>query len=101
MGGYYPLYPPEYASGWKGGGEGREVGGVVVRPRFEGASISSRSFFKAFKNSTKCFGSGSGAKSPDPTGSATLHTDIIYRTRKPGNVRTVHSRFCGRGGGEV
>ena len=92
-GGYYPLYPPEYATGWKGGREGREGGGVVGRPHFEGASLSSRVFFKAFKNSTKCLGSGSGirvlkpdpdsdpekfkiriririqAKSPDPTGS--------------------------------
>ena len=38
------LYPPEYATGWKGGREGREGGGVLGRPHFEGASLSSRVF---------------------------------------------------------
>ena len=57
-GGYYPLYPPECATGWMGGGVGRKGEGVVGRPHFEGASLSSRVFFKAFKYSTKCLGSG-------------------------------------------
>ena len=57
---------PEYATGWKGGGEGREGGGVVGRPHFEGANLSSRAFFKAFKKSTKCLGSGIRVLKPDP-----------------------------------
>jgi len=39
-----PLTPSEYATGWKGGREGREGVGVVGRPHFEGTSLRFQAF---------------------------------------------------------
>ena len=78
-----PLPPaPEYATGWKGGEEGREGGDVVGRPHFEGSSLSSRAFSKLSKIQPNVLdpdpGVNTGSREiskPDPskiTGSATL-----------------------------
>ena len=100
-GGYYPLYPPEYATGWKGGREGREGGGVVGRPHFEGASLSSRFFSKLSKIQSNVLDpdpgvkTGSGSREilkPDPDPSEITRSDRI-RIRNPADITLLSLSF--------